>query len=325
MRVYRKAPKMQMRFTLQALDAGRRRAGARSTRPASASGSRRRRASASTPTTRPCRTCWRPRATARSWTSAGATARARRSGPSGRSRRSASSPTRGRTSSCATCASRTAATSRVVFNRGREAAGPFDVDFLRDGVAVGTRRGHRARAADADRRDPARRRGAARPGRRSRRSPTRAREVDEADEENDSLSASAELGPCTPAYTGRAMKTEIHPEYHEATRALHLRERVRDPFHQGRHHVEICSNCHPFYTGKQKLVDTAAASSASSASSARESAQLPPLPSRRASSAAPARSGQPMPSMWQPAVRDARSADRRQRSVRGQQPRTQTR
>ena len=39
---------------------------------------------------------------------------------------------------CATCASRTAATSRVVFNRGREAAGPFAVDFLRDGVSVGT-------------------------------------------------------------------------------------------------------------------------------------------------------------------------------------------
>jgi large subunit ribosomal protein L31 len=32
-------------------------------------------------------------------------------------------------------------------------------------------------------------------------------------------------------------------------------------------HVEICSACHPFYTGKQKLVDTAAASSVSSASS----------------------------------------------------------
>jgi len=27
--------------------------------------------------------------------------------------------------------------------------------------------------------------------------------------------------------------------------------------HKGDIHVEICSNCHPFFTGKQKLVDTA--------------------------------------------------------------------
>lgn len=25
----------------------------------------------------------------------------------------------------------------------------------------------------------------------------------------------------------------------------------------GSHHVEICSNCHPFFTGKEKLIDTA--------------------------------------------------------------------
>ena len=27
--------------------------------------------------------------------------------------------------------------------------------------------------------------------------------------------------------------------------------------HKGDLHLEICSNCHPFFTGKQKLVDTA--------------------------------------------------------------------
>ena len=27
--------------------------------------------------------------------------------------------------------------------------------------------------------------------------------------------------------------------------------------HKGDIHVEICSNCHPFFTGKQKLIDTA--------------------------------------------------------------------
>ena len=52
------------------------------------------------------------------------------------------------------------------------------------------------------------------------------------------------------------MKTEIHPEYVEA----HVRCTCGNEFTtrstQPEIHVEICSNCHPFYTGKQKLVDT---------------------------------------------------------------------
>ena len=52
------------------------------------------------------------------------------------------------------------------------------------------------------------------------------------------------------------MKTEIHPEYVEA----HVRCTCGNEFTtrstKGDMHVEICSNCHPFYTGKQKLVDT---------------------------------------------------------------------
>ena len=52
------------------------------------------------------------------------------------------------------------------------------------------------------------------------------------------------------------MKTEIHPEYVEA----HVRCTCGNEFTtrstQAEIHVEICSNCHPFYTGKQKLVDT---------------------------------------------------------------------
>ena len=55
------------------------------------------------------------------------------------------------------------------------------------------------------------------------------------------------------------MKPGIRPDYHEVTihcacgnafktRSTHKGELVR---------VEICSNCHPFFTGKQKLVDTA--------------------------------------------------------------------
>jgi large subunit ribosomal protein L31 len=54
----------------------------------------------------------------------------------------------------------------------------------------------------------------------------------------------------------RAMKTEIHPEYVPA----HVRCTCGNEFWtrstKGELHVEICSACHPFYTGKQKLVDT---------------------------------------------------------------------
>jgi large subunit ribosomal protein L31 len=53
-----------------------------------------------------------------------------------------------------------------------------------------------------------------------------------------------------------AMKTAIHPEYVEA----HVRCTCGNEFTtrstQPEIHVEICSNCHPFYTGRQKLVDT---------------------------------------------------------------------
>ena len=38
---------------------------------------------------------------------------------------------------------------------------------------------------------------------------------------------------------------------------LRLRSFVDDSFDQKEIHVEICSNCHPFFTGKQKLIDTA--------------------------------------------------------------------
>ena len=52
------------------------------------------------------------------------------------------------------------------------------------------------------------------------------------------------------------MKTEIHPEYVEA----HVRCTCGNEFTtrstEQKLNVEICSNCHPFYTGKQKLVDT---------------------------------------------------------------------
>ncbi len=53
------------------------------------------------------------------------------------------------------------------------------------------------------------------------------------------------------------MKSKIHPEYHTITvhcacgSSFQTRSTVKEL------RVEICSACHPFYTGKQKLVDTA--------------------------------------------------------------------
>ena len=52
------------------------------------------------------------------------------------------------------------------------------------------------------------------------------------------------------------MKTEIHPEYVEATVTCTCGNTFKTRSTKGDLHVEICSNCHPFYTGKQKLVDT---------------------------------------------------------------------
>ena len=54
------------------------------------------------------------------------------------------------------------------------------------------------------------------------------------------------------------MKAGIHPAYEEVnvTCACGHVFRTRSA-HKGDIRVEICSNCHPFFTGKQKLVDTA--------------------------------------------------------------------
>ena len=52
------------------------------------------------------------------------------------------------------------------------------------------------------------------------------------------------------------MKTDIHPSYVEATVTCTCGNHFTTRSTKGDLHVEICSNCHPFYTGKQKLVDT---------------------------------------------------------------------
>ncbi len=53
------------------------------------------------------------------------------------------------------------------------------------------------------------------------------------------------------------MKKDIHPEYVEATVTCGCGETFKTRSTKTVINVEICSKCHPFYTGKQKLVDTA--------------------------------------------------------------------
>src|SRR5229473_3462704 len=54
------------------------------------------------------------------------------------------------------------------------------------------------------------------------------------------------------------MKPEIHPAYNEINVICACGHSFKTrSTHKGDMRVEICSNCHPFFTGRQKLVDTA--------------------------------------------------------------------
>jgi large subunit ribosomal protein L31 len=52
------------------------------------------------------------------------------------------------------------------------------------------------------------------------------------------------------------MKQGIHPDYQIATVHCSCGNTFQTRSTRSELRVEICSNCHPFYTGKQKLVDT---------------------------------------------------------------------
>jgi large subunit ribosomal protein L31 len=52
------------------------------------------------------------------------------------------------------------------------------------------------------------------------------------------------------------VKKGIHPEYMETTVKCSCGETFTTHSTKPELHVEICSACHPFYTGKQKLVDS---------------------------------------------------------------------
>ena len=52
------------------------------------------------------------------------------------------------------------------------------------------------------------------------------------------------------------MKQNIHPDYQETTITCACGNVIKTRSTKKDIHVEICSKCHPFFTGKQKLIDT---------------------------------------------------------------------
>jgi large subunit ribosomal protein L31 len=54
------------------------------------------------------------------------------------------------------------------------------------------------------------------------------------------------------------MKKDIHPLYEEVTVSCRCGNtfQTRSTVGKKELHIEVCSNCHPFYTGQQKILDT---------------------------------------------------------------------
>ena len=52
------------------------------------------------------------------------------------------------------------------------------------------------------------------------------------------------------------MKEGIHPKYSEITVTCSCGNTFKTRSTKPELHLEICSNCHPFFTGRQKLIDT---------------------------------------------------------------------
>lgn len=52
------------------------------------------------------------------------------------------------------------------------------------------------------------------------------------------------------------MKADIHPEYVDTTIRCACGNEIQTRATRKDIRVEICSNCHPLFTGKQKLIDT---------------------------------------------------------------------
>jgi large subunit ribosomal protein L31 len=53
------------------------------------------------------------------------------------------------------------------------------------------------------------------------------------------------------------MKTDIHPQYVEATITCSCGNTWKTRSTQAAVHLDVCSRCHPYFTGEQRIVDTA--------------------------------------------------------------------
>lgn len=53
------------------------------------------------------------------------------------------------------------------------------------------------------------------------------------------------------------MKSKVHPEYYMADAICACGNKFKVGSTKKELHVEICSSCHPFYSGKEKTIDTA--------------------------------------------------------------------
>ena len=108
------------------------------------------------------------------------------------------------------------------------------------------------------------------------------------------------------------MKTGIHPDYKPAKVICACGNVIETRSTRGDFHIEICSQCHPFFTGKQKILDTAgrierfknryAASPKADAKKPEAAAPAPAAPAKaaaksenRAAKRAKANAGKPKP------------------------------
>jgi large subunit ribosomal protein L31 len=53
------------------------------------------------------------------------------------------------------------------------------------------------------------------------------------------------------------MKEKIHPSYVEATIVCSCGNTWKTRSTKERVHLDVCSNCHPYFTGEQRIADTA--------------------------------------------------------------------
>jgi large subunit ribosomal protein L31 len=89
------------------------------------------------------------------------------------------------------------------------------------------------------------------------------------------------------------MKEAIHPDYQAAKIVCNCGNVIETRSTRGDFHIEICSNCHPFFTGKQKILDTAGRiekfrtrySAAPAATAAKPEAKAAPAPAPAAKKA----------------------------------------